>query len=553
MELLNDFQKNVLQECLEKGSGGLSLPMGSGKTLISLVMSKKLQPGQKTLVVASKILVNSWVDEIQKFFKKEIKYHVFHNDFKNTTSLQEADIVIVTPETLVKYYKLYNIGHHLIEFRTVQVTIWMEATTNYYCSSSEPFLNENKGEYLAITGSNVDKEGLCLYTSKWGLLIVDEVQNHINLSSEKCKAIASISAYHRWLLSGTILSEPKPERIFGYYLLLNHPTFPRTLPDAKRHLQSIHFKGINETLVKREKNEGMIKAPRLIQRVVQHDLTRDEAIVYLSIRDIMNEFKKEYLKYKACHNTVMARKFSAYMMALFGYLRQSLVCPIIPLASACIDSLDISTDNTMANIMIRAIRSKVSSTYLDDKRNLCSSRIQKVMETLALHPDEKIVLFSCYRTSIDLIGYFVAQTRTYFTIQGSDSLPRRNEILSQFKDTPNGVLCLTYELGSEGLNLQHASTVLLVDFFWNDGKTSQAIARVLRYGQLSETVHAYLFTAGTGIEKAIFNKQQAKLDIIKDLETGSSKKSIPKMSIHDVLKMINSSENEEKLLKIRNV
>ena len=35
---LNKFQLDILKECAMKKSGGLSLPMGSGKTLISLVL-----------------------------------------------------------------------------------------------------------------------------------------------------------------------------------------------------------------------------------------------------------------------------------------------------------------------------------------------------------------------------------------------------------------------------------------------------------------------------------------------------------------------------------
>jgi len=36
---LSDFQKEILNECLVKKSGGLSLTMGSGKTIISIVLA----------------------------------------------------------------------------------------------------------------------------------------------------------------------------------------------------------------------------------------------------------------------------------------------------------------------------------------------------------------------------------------------------------------------------------------------------------------------------------------------------------------------------------
>ena len=36
---LNDFQKEIFNECTKRNSGGLSLPMGSGKTLIALTLA----------------------------------------------------------------------------------------------------------------------------------------------------------------------------------------------------------------------------------------------------------------------------------------------------------------------------------------------------------------------------------------------------------------------------------------------------------------------------------------------------------------------------------
>jgi hypothetical protein len=36
---LNDYQKDIFLDCIDKSSGGLSLPLGSGKTIISLVLS----------------------------------------------------------------------------------------------------------------------------------------------------------------------------------------------------------------------------------------------------------------------------------------------------------------------------------------------------------------------------------------------------------------------------------------------------------------------------------------------------------------------------------
>ena len=41
MDKLHIFQKEIVDECIIKGGGGISLPMGCGKTLISLIIALK--------------------------------------------------------------------------------------------------------------------------------------------------------------------------------------------------------------------------------------------------------------------------------------------------------------------------------------------------------------------------------------------------------------------------------------------------------------------------------------------------------------------------------
>ena len=64
---LNEYQKEVFSECIEKGGGGLSLPMGFGKTRLSLVIAlKQIGDNGIALVVVSKSLIESWKNGIFK-------------------------------------------------------------------------------------------------------------------------------------------------------------------------------------------------------------------------------------------------------------------------------------------------------------------------------------------------------------------------------------------------------------------------------------------------------------------------------------------------------
>ena len=57
------------------------------------------------------------------------------------------------------------------------------------------------------------------------------------------------------------------------------------------------------------------------------------------------------------------------------------------------------------------------------------------------------------------------------------SSKERTKLIKNFENSKNGIFFLTYQLGAEGLNLQFASTVLLVNYWWNSSKTSQANGR----------------------------------------------------------------------------
>jgi SNF2 family DNA or RNA helicase len=91
---------------------------------------------------------------------------------------------------------------------------------------------------------------------------------------------------------------------------------------------------------------------------------------------------------------------------------------------------------------------------------------------------------------------------------------------------------------------------LLLDFEWSHGKSEQAIGRVLRYGQESNVVNIYLFSSNTAIEKAIFEKQDVKLNILKELETGSQKSKIVPVKVKDIINILGREENIKILEKI---
>ena len=584
MDHLNEFQQRILKECLKKGSGGLSLPMGSGKTLISLslalehiknrntaatastacVRSTPLGPpiiggggGGKCLIVVSKTLIESWTTEIKKFFFGEeeeeeedttvVKYKVYHQSFMpkreydSYVPSDDTNLIITTPEMLMKRYQQYRIESKFVtKEERIQHGLHFPVVVNVYNPppSSMPFL-----PHSMVT------DGGFLYSYAWNCVLVDEVQTYTNVETQRCQAIASLCARHKWALSGTIFNEPKVERVLGYHLIIGDETFPRCLPKSALHVRSQEFKGYKQTMVHRETNDAFVP-PKVNERIIAHGLSDEEYKIYQSLKTVVQTVQKDLKAYQTAGNRPMARLFSSYLMVMITYLRQFIVCPLIPYASMAIAMTDLSVKNDMADIFKDAIRSLEIDEYLNDVDSMKSTRIISVLKCVDDHRDELVIVFTCFRTNLKVLKRYMPSDRPNFTIDPLHTAQKRAEIIESFRASRNGILLLTYKLGSEGLNLQFCSTVMLSDFWWNSGTTHQAIARVLRFGQLAKEVNVYFFTSNTGIEEAIFNKHNNKNAVLKDLAVGPIKEAkIKAMTIKQILKFINQQDNVDLIKK----
>ena len=102
------------------------------------------------------------------------------------------------------------------------------------------------------------------------------------------------------------------------------------------------------------------------------------------------------------------------------------------------------------------------------------------------------------------------------------------------------------------LNLQFARVIMLLDFWWNASKTQQAIARIFRYGQTASEIFTYMFIANTGVEEAVLKKQNSKLKILEELQTGRVRTKINTIKIDDIIKMIELDKNKDMVYNIYN-
>lgn len=595
LKSLNSFQDEIILECLTRGSGGLSLVMGSGKTLVSLVlglvylMRNPLEnyPSNPYLFVASITLVSSCMYEIERWFGKTLRYQVLQTLPNRKTSQFRLDpkthVLLVTHPILSRLYSTNGLLRQNLE-RTVDRDERGFIRFKEYQVIARPVLNTDVGQGVVMS-------------RPWSCFIVDEAQEYSNVESDKCKAAMCIVAKHRWLLSGTMIVEPKVTNILGYYCMLNWPGIPRNIPDLNelifRRPKGYYyvnpdtavqraFEGLKATMVHRDVNPHF-NPPVMNKQIVSHSLTPDEAKVYTVFKNVINELNLRLARHaRDLQQRIVnptqeqlneierlqreAAEFRAGLMSMITYLRECLVCPMIPMASISLKMANMESRDIVSRLLNDEINKQQLRDYLENPDSMYSSRVRMFLDTLSSqkHANERILVFSSFRTTVDLLlnlgpkacnesgtgggGDGAANgERKFFTIESRDKMDKRIATLKQYADSPNGIMIGTYDIMANGLNLQCASTVICIDFWWNSSKTTQGTARVNRMGQTAKVINVYFFTSNTTLEQALFKKQRDKNDIISDLMTGTSDKGIHKVSIKELVKILNSTDENHSL------
>ena len=550
---LDPFQRNVIKECLMKETGGcLNLPVGSGKTITSIVLSliQSIDSKDPCLFIVSKSLVSSWLIEIAKFFTLDnqivLNYEVVANVY--TKKLNEWKLnpntvmVITTPQTLAKYYRLHQISDKFVvqifEFHNEQQQLG--AYVNHYAVPNTPYLNMSLG-------------GATFHSLVWPSIVIDEIQEYTNVKTDVCLSISSLCSKIRWGMSGTPISEPNLEKIMGLILILNLNDIPRNLPELKTFLKYT-FKGFNQYTIFRERNEMLdhqeTPQSELVENIISCPMKPDEKQLYTMFKKILQKVKAKVRQAKLDNNVEMSKKYSSYILVMILYLRQICICPFIPISSIFLESLAFEHKTELIQFVKDELNTYSLIDYLSNSNNVKSSRIEQILNTLK-EIKGKTLIFSCFDTTLKLLSYYTSldfPNRKVFKLDSQTSISKRGNILKEFNTSKaDSILLLTYKIGSTGLNLQCANSVIISDFWWNSDTTKQAVGRVSRFGQLSPTVHVYFFTSNTGIENIIFKKQKAKTKIIEELKTGTMKSKIPKVSINEVIRFL-ETENENEIL-----
>ena len=510
MEHLNETQQGIVEDAIAQSQNPLfhglllHLPTGSGKTRTGLVLG--LNRYDQFLVIASKTLIPNWVDELKRVFGHNFQYEILHRDylgasFDNWSPSPRSRIIFTTPEVVLRSYKENGVEDHFVELHMLP-----KKTYYYNLPQNRPFM----GRSPDICGPGL------LHCISWSGVFIDEVQCYTNALTGTCRAIASLYCKHRWLLSASPVTEPKSERLLGFFLLLNFPR-PNSIPELNGWLKSGTYHGIKEYAISCP--PPTIPAQLHMKEQV-YNMSPSEIQIFAFFKEIVVQWFEYYQTAKANlpPKSPALNKIRGHLLALLTYTRISLVSP-----KKAVESLvdKINTEPFLQGLSEALEELKPMIEEATDH----SSRLQLLYDILTENSEEQCIVFSSFVVTLEEARKYIAKQphlkpRTYYVLSSQLSTTQRATVLTQFREDPRGVLFMTYGLGGQGLNLQTTNVVVMLDLFWNVELEKQAVARAFRMGQTRDVYQHYLIS-NLQYEHSILSKQIGKTRLVSEFIEGA--------------------------------
>ena len=420
--------------------GCLADDMGLGKTIQTLALlqqqKEQAQPGDKrtSLVIVPTSLVYNWQMESLKFTPAlKILNYTGGNRVRHPEHFTGYDIVLTTYGTL-----------------RVDVQILQDFHFHY--------------------------------------MILDESQNIKNVSSKSFKAIQSLHARHKLILSGTpvenTVADLWPQMSFiNPGLLGSHSFFVKhfVLPiekkkdeQAAQKLQAL----IKPFILRRTKQQVAQELPDKSEKVMYCEMTEAQGQYY---EETKAEFRNLILE-QSEQGTI--KKSAIQLLQGLSKLRQLANHPKM-----------------------------IDAAYQGD-----SGKFQAVIERLdkILLGGHKVLIFSQFVRQMKIYSaYFDEIDLPYAYLDGSTS--NRQEVVNNFRHNAEiQVFLISIKAGGVGLNLTEADYVFILDPWWNPAVEMQAIDRSHRIGQ-TKNVFIYKFITKNTVEEKILALQKRKKDIAESL------------------------------------
>jgi len=437
--------------------GILADEMGTGKSLqiISLLLSKKVK-GEigKSIIICPTSLILNWQGEFKKFAGSNLNVAAIYGSAPEREALARVALDNDTTDVLITSYEL---------------------------------LRRDFGLY---SGFNFE------------FAVIDEAQYIKNPTTSNARAVKSLTAKHRFALTGTPIENSLSElwSIFDFLM----PGYLLSYSRFKSEFEQAVVAGNEATISKLKK----LVAPFILRRLKSDVLTELPSKIETTITAPLEGQQQDLYQSLLAEFRVQAKEFGID-------------------AKRKIDVLSLL-------MRLRQIACDPRLAYGDYNGNSekFEASIELVQQSIA--GGHKVLLFSQFTSMIELFKErFVKEGIAHYILKGDTKKGDRMEMVDSFNKGNADVFLISLKAGGTGLNLTGADVVIHYDPWWNEAVTNQATDRAHRLGQ-DKVVQVYkMVTKGT-VEERMLELAQKKSALSKLVLGGS----LEKLKMEELLEVL---------------
>ncbi|XP_077293659.1 histone acetyltransferase 1 isoform X2 [Arctopsyche grandis] len=418
----------------------------------------------------------------------------------------------------------------------------------------------NKSSLIIASYDIVRKDIDFFNTIKWNYCVLDEGHIVKNGKTKASKAIKTIVANHRLILSGTPIQNNVLElwSLFDFLmpgLLGTERQFtaryskpilaardqratPLHLEAGALAMEALH-RQVLPFLLRRMKEDVLKELPPKI--------TQD---YYCELSPLQKRLYEDFSRTHMPNGIEDGMETQQHIFQALRYLQNVCNHPKLVLTSQHPEFANITHELAQSNSSLNDIQHAAKLPALRQLLQDCGIGCMS-SDTNSVLSQHRALIFCQLKGMLevienDLLKPLLPQV-SYLRLDGTVSPSQRQSVVQRFNNDPSiDVLLLTTQVGGLGLNLVGADTVIFVEHDWNPMKDLQAMDRAHRIGQ-KRVVNVYRLITRATLEEKIMGLQKFKL-LTANTVISSENASLETMGTDKLLELFpNSNSNSSSI------
>lgn len=247
-------------------------------------------------------------------------------------------------------------------------------------------------------------------------------------------------------------------------------------------------------------------------RAFRAEMTPDERVVYDAVTDAVLNYAWENDLPVGFLTVMPQRMLASSLPAALQHWRSRNVIADYEDEDDDAAYESVTWEQPLTQLLSRVSKTLPQPDELEEQDTKFNTFLKLLQSHLSKNPGEKIVVFSTFRSTLRYLERRLELDGVQ-TMMLNGETEDRVAVISSFKKNANVEVLLASEVGSEGIDLQFARTLVNYDLPWNPMRVEQRIGRIDRLGQEAESISVLNLLHKNTVDERIYHRLHERLGL----------------------------------------